>query len=197
MLDELLVITRTGEFEDSGNITLASATWLLDSLHLAFDVEHGDGVESSWVVHCSRVVEHLLTDSRYQVGLNLWQTEHPLLDQYTQQHFSLYVSAVPTDGDRVAGELWQAHRKVADDWISFERYLNTELPLRRLLSSGNALIAAGPDFLINAYATILEAAGCGASRVALGRPDVAPLQLLHFGASYVVAAGIGAIRSAP
>ena len=43
-------------------------------------------------------------------------------------------------------------------WIDFGRYLNSELPLRNLLSAGFGKLADGPDFLVQAYGKVLTEA---------------------------------------
>jgi hypothetical protein len=196
VLQELLEIVGTGEFEDNGNVLLTAAVWRTDSLGLSFRVDHGDNINTSWVVECSGLIEHLITDSNYQVGLNARSSDHPLLDQHTQSRHGLYISVAPSDPDKVVGQLWQAHREAADDWIPFDRFINHELPLRTLLSSGNALISTGPRFLVSAYRAVLENAGCRTSEITAAKPRVSVAQMIHFGESYVIAKDIVATRSA-
>lgn len=48
MLQELLEIICTGEFEDNGSLRLRSSTWRDGSMKLAFRVEHRGGLAD----HC-------------------------------------------------------------------------------------------------------------------------------------------------
>lgn len=196
MLHELLEITRTGEFEDNGTLVLQSSTWRDDSVELEFRVDHGTDVTSFWTLHCSGVIEYFLRDAHYQLGLNIRESEHPVIDQHTEPREGVYISKAPKDSDKVVGQLWAAHVKYVDDWISFDRYLNTELPLRTLLESGNALLASAPTFLASVYIEVLESNRCEPSRVPAGPARAASAQLAHFGDSYVVASRISASRSA-
>lgn len=196
MLDELLEITRTGEFEDNGTIVLESSSWRGDAMTLAFRVDHGTGVTSSWTIACSGVIEYSLRDNHYQVGLNLWNVDHPVLDQFTQPREGVYISRAPDDPDGTMGQLWSAHVQCVDDWVAFDRYLNTELPLRKLLESGSALVASAPIFLASVYVEVLGANRCEPSRVPGGPARASSAQLLHFGDSYVVASRVAASRSA-
>jgi hypothetical protein len=196
VLNELLEITRTGEFEDNGTLVLQSSTWRDNSGELRFRVDHGTEVTSFWTLHCSGVIEYLLRDSQYQLGLNIVKSEHPVIDQHCEPREGVYISRTPKDVDRIVGQLWAAHLKSADDWISFDRYLNRELPLRVLLESGSALLASAPTFLASVYIDVLESNRCEPSRVPAGPARAASAQLAHFGDSYVVASQISASRSA-
>ncbi|MFZ2490139.1 MAG: hypothetical protein WA208_01510 [Thermoanaerobaculia bacterium] len=196
MLHELLEITCTGEFEDNGTLALQSSTWRDDALELGFRVDHGTGVISFWTVQCSGVIEYALRDAHYQIGLNICESDHPVIDQHTESREGVYISKAPKSSDTVVGQLWAAHVRRVDDWISFDRYLNTEVLLQTLLESGNALIASAPAFLASAYLQVLESNRCAPSRVPAGPARASSARLVHFGDSYVVAARVTASRSA-
>lgn len=196
MLHELLEITRTGEFEDNGTLVLQSSAWRDDSVDLGFRVDHGTDVTSFWTLHCSGVIEYLLRDGHYQVGLNICESKHPVIEQHTQSREGVYISKPPDDPDKVVGQLWAAHVERVDDWISFDTYINSELPLRKLLESGNALVASAPAFLASIYVQVFESNRCGPSRVPAGPARAASAQMAHFGDSYIVASLIAASRSA-
>jgi hypothetical protein len=196
VLHKLLEITCTGEFEDNGTLVLQSSTWRDDAVELRFRVDHGTDVISFWTLQCFGVIEYLLRGAHYQIGLNIWENDHPVIDQHTESREGVYISKAPKSSDTVVGQLWAAHVKRVDDWISFDRYLNTELPLQALLDSGNALIASAPAFLASAYVEVLESNRCAPSRVPAGPARASSARLVHFGDSYVVAARVEASRSA-
>jgi hypothetical protein len=76
---------------------------------------------------------------------------------------------------------------VADDWIAFDRYLN-RVPLPDLLAGGSGLLANGPQFLIAAYADVLEKEGCRPTRLVTPRErSITSALMAHFGESLVVA----------
>lgn len=193
MLQELMEIIYTVEFEDNGNLSLRSIIWRGESLKLGFRVEHGTGASSNWTIECSGVIEYLLRHEHYQLGLNVWD-DHLVIDQHTQSREGVYISKAPKDPDKVVGQLWTAHVHLVDDWIDFDQYLNRELPLRTLLASGNALIATAPSFLASVYMEVLESNRCKPSRLHAADPRVESAQMAHFGDSYVVASRITASR---
>lgn len=193
VLRQLLKITGTGEFEDNGRLLLESATWFENSLDLRFRVEHGTDETSTWTLHCSEVIDYFLTDVRYQIGLNVRSGDHPLIKQYVQPLEGLYSSKRAADPDCVVGQLWDAHARLVDDWIPFDRYLR--MPLRGLLSSGQALVATAPAFLADIYSQVLESNGCEPTRLPALPARAVSAQLAHFGDSYALAARITASRS--
>jgi hypothetical protein len=186
-LDELLAITRTGEFVDCGEIHIASAHWSDAGLTLRLEVDHGDEQYSSWQLQFERTLEHRLSDV-VSYGLNVWHDDHPLIRQYTDPRQYLHFSSPPRNVDEVLGALWRAHVALVNDWIPFARFLNAEMKPSALLAGGNGLFATGPAYLIAAYAEVLDAQGCGITRLELARwrppKNVVMAQL---GASYVVA----------
>jgi hypothetical protein len=159
-LPELLAILATPEFEEFGEMHVASAEWSSDSLVIRAEVDHGDESRSSWQLRFRGVIESHLTVLT-QCGLNVWRSDHPAIDQYTDAHEHLHFAMAPISVDGVIGQVWQAHVDAVDgDWIPFERYLNATIGLAALLRSGSGLLATGPTFLINAYASVLQEQDC-------------------------------------
>ena len=197
MLEQLLQIVGSGEYEDNGNLATIAASWTGDALELRISVDHGNDETSVWLISCDHVLEYRLAESRYQIGLNVWRGDHPALNQYTSAFEGLYISSPANDADRAVGQLWSAHVETVGDWIEFERYLNRELALRTLLSSPSALVAQGPTFLMLVYEAALVSNGCSTSRVPVvrHRREETP-ELIHFGESYVIAGHIRAERAA-
>jgi len=187
-LQQLLGILGTLDFEENGRMRVVSVRWSADRLAVRFHVDHGTEETSTWQLRFTGVLEHLFTDVVNECGLNIWDGDHPAIDQYVQPREFLHFASAPQDPHHVVGELWAAHVKLVDDWIPFERYFNGEVALHQLLASGSGLLAKGPVFLLSAYASILENAGCRPTRQAL--PPARLVQtatLTHFGESYVVA----------
>ncbi|HKR64455.1 MAG TPA: hypothetical protein VJZ00_12055 [Thermoanaerobaculia bacterium] len=175
-LDQLLSITRTGEFEDNGRMRVVSAQWSADRLAIRLEADHGDGQHSSWQLRFTGVLAYRLEDV-FNCGLNVWEANHPVLAQYTDRREFLHFSAPPRNATEAIGELWSAH--VA---------LNREPELTALLMSGSGLFATGPSFLIDAYARVLDAQGCGTMRKELPRSrTINEIVMIHFGKSHAVA----------
>ena len=187
-LQQLLGIIWTTEFEENGRMRVVSVQWTADRLTVRFHVDHGTEEASNWQLRFTGVLEYLFTEDVHECGLNIWDRDHPAIDQYVQPREFLHFASAPRDPHRVVGELWAAHVKLADDWIPFDRYFNGEVALHELLASGSGLLATGPEFLISAYASILENEGCRPTRKAISPARlVRSATLAHFGESYVVA----------
>ena len=175
---------------------VASATWSARDLNVMFEVDDGRGAVSFWELRFTGVIDYLLAAISC-CGLQISRGRHPAVRQYVDPPVTLRFGAPPEDADRVVGQLWAAHRRLVDDWIPFDRYLNMKLPLAGLLSSGSGRLATGPGFLLRAYASVLRRHGCrpGERRLRARRPPRRPL-LAHFGEAYVVAEAL-IVRHSP
>ena len=196
MLRDLLAIVDSGKFEDLGRIDIVGAEWSAGDLVLRFNIDPGNGVTENWTVTCSSVLEYLLSREE-NCGLAHCTGEHPVTAQFTEPHERLYFKGPSRSPDALLGKLWLAHRRATDDWIPFDRYLNTQLTTGELLVSSSGCLAIGPSFLIEAYASLLDEEAMQPHRLE-AEPEVyvAQAELLHFGSSYVVSAGFNAARSA-
>ena len=185
-LDELRAIIESLRFEEFGDMRIVHAHWSAGRLVLRAELDHGDGNRSAWQLRFTDVLEHSITEVA-NCGLNIWH-DHVVIDQFTRPRLFLHFGAAPADADALIGQLWSAHTALADDWIPFDRYLNQQVPLNGLLKSGSGLLATGPDFLISAYADVLDRNHCLPSRGSLseGR-HLQSATMAHFGESYVVA----------
>jgi len=193
-LNELLALTRTGEFEDNGRIRVVSAHWSADRFAVRLEVDDGNEQHTSWQLRFRRLLEYHLSDV-FNCGLNVWRTDHPVLAQYTDSREYLHFSSAARNPNEAVGELWIAHRELVDDWIPFDRFLNETIKLPGLLAGSGGLVATGPSFLISAYANVLDAQGCQTMRQALPSPKkMGEIVMAHFGESYVVAEAIMAVR---
>jgi hypothetical protein len=63
----------------------------------------------------------------------------------------------------LVGQLFLTHQRLVADWIPFDRYLNNHVDLDALLGGGYGKLADGPEFLVAAYAAILERHGVSPS----------------------------------
>lgn len=196
MLRELLAIVDTGKFEDCGRIDVTAAQWSAGDLTLRLGVDPGDETIERWTITCSSVVEHLLTQAE-NCGLAHVVGEHPATAQFTEPLEHLYFRGACANPEAFLGKLWLAHRRATDDWIPFDRYLNTEVPVVELVASSSGCLATGPSFLIGAYATLLDQEKMQPHRLEAEQEVYLPkAELLHFGESYVIAARFQAARSA-
>ena len=185
-LDELLAIIESLQFEECGDMRIVHAHWSGGQLTLRVQLDHGDGNRSAWQMRFADVFEHSLTEVA-NCGLNIWH-DHVVIDQFIRPRLFLHFGAAAANADELVGQLWSAHTALVDDWIPFDRYLNQEVPIHGLLRSGSGVLATGPDFLISAYAEVLDRNHCLPSQVVLneGR-HLQSATMTHFGESYVVA----------
>lgn len=116
-------------------------------------------------------------------GLRLYPTTHAAARQYTAQHAEIRWIAI-NDRTTALGALYQAHCSAVDDWIPFDRYVSLKA------ISNKKCVCRGPSFLMRTYAKALRATG-EKPHVTLrmgGNSKRSNLRVLHFGASFVVAA---------
>jgi hypothetical protein len=116
-------------------------------------------------------------------GLRLYPTTHAVARQYTAQHAELRWVA-SKDRATILGLLYQAHCGAVDDWIPFDRYVSLKAV------STKKCVCRGPGFLMRVYAKALRATG-EKPHLTLrggGNSKRSNLRVLHFGASFIVAA---------
>lgn len=114
--------------------------------------------------------------------------DHVLARQHTDSQLQLSFSGRPRSAMDLVGDLYIAHRRLTDDWIPFERYLNDLRRLDKLVDGDLGMLAYGPSFLMHGYAAVLEAHGVSASLL-LPRPAIEEqLTTLLIGDSFFVAA---------
>ena len=91
------------------------------------------------------------------------------------------------DWPQLVGVLYQAHTDAVNDWIPFDRYVS----IRTV--SDDRCVLRGPNFLLRTYAGALRSQGVQ-SQLTVRTGEATKLRVLHFGASFVVAAGFQAER---
>jgi hypothetical protein len=205
MLETLIALTETGEFDDSGGVRLSSVQEASDGLVLELIVLPGDDTEQQWSVQCSSVREYRL-HGEFANGVHVFP-EHPVLFPFTEHVTGLYFSCPAVNPSATVGALWERHRHLVGVWLPFERFLNV-LPkgLSALLASSSGHLASGPVPLLQAYAEVLTEHGVRSSLLPSRPPQywdgeqwvvpANPLHALVFGYSYVVAERFHAERSA-
>jgi len=172
-------------------VQLRGATWSSNrQVMLDFVVRaHRRGsVVGRWSVRAVGVKEFQLSDVDGG-GLSLTGGQHPVLRQYVDPTATLHLKASVTEVPAVLAALWAEHVALVADWIAPERYLGTPEQLKTRLLRHRGIVCRGPAFLVRRYARVLVQHGV-ASSVSASRSRVsrsAPLRLLHFGHSFVVA----------
>ena len=155
MLDALLALTETGEFEDNGGIRLDGVERGEATLALTLLVDLGDqSPRQRWRVDCAGVQRFELYDD--WIDTLHTATEHPVLWDFTQPVVKLHFYGPARDPLAVVGTLYERHRALAGDWIPFHRYLNPfPTGTSALMRSTSGELASGPAPLISAYTQAL------------------------------------------
>jgi hypothetical protein len=196
MLDTLIALTKTGEFEDSGGFRFGLAQSTAEGMALELILVPGDGAdEQHWRVDCFGVREHLLRGEFS--GLQI-VSEHPVLLPFTEQVTDLYFYSASPNPMATVGALFERHRDLVGSWIPFERFLNVVTKgLSPLLAASSGQLASGPVSLMEAYSSVLGEYGVRSSMLPSRPPKFwdgekwlvssIPLRALVFESSYVVA----------
>ena len=213
MLDDLLTILHTDEFEDLGSLRLVGAGSLGGNLWLKLNVFLDEDVPVSqhWEIFCRSPSEASLNPldsfSYFEIA-----EDHVLLWPHTQPEVSLSFYGAVESPPAVVAALYERHRELTDGWLPFERFLNIspEYPLSRRIANCYGVLARGPTPLIAAYEEVMAVYGLKVSSIECTRPsklwngersatgkwlrDNSDLAVCILGDSYVVAADFEAAR---
>lgn len=161
MLDDLLELTSSPEFDEYGTIDLAEARIAGDVLSLFLNVYlGGEDVQSeSWEIECVSVLEHQLllggcssVDAYY---------DHILLWPYIWPEVTLSFHAKDSDPLAVVGALYREHQTLVAPWIPFGRFINGD-PVN-MISGRYGMLADGPMPLVEGYLKVLQQFGIDAA----------------------------------
>ncbi len=161
MMNDLINLTNSYEFEEYGTINLTSVRMAGNILELFFDLgTYTDSdAEQSWQVECVGFLEHQLTVGPCD-GLAL-EYNHVLLWPYIYPKASVSFYGEAKDCRAVVGALYKSHLELTGDWIPFDRFMNGNVV--RMLGGRYGMLAEGPTPLIESYAKVLESFGIGAT----------------------------------
>jgi hypothetical protein len=111
MLETLIPLTQTGEFEDNGGIRFHSALQSPDELVLEVYLVPGDGSDDQhWLIECSNVRDYRL-NGEFSQGLSVVST-HPVLLPFTEDVADLYFNRPAPNPSAAVGDLWECHRRL-------------------------------------------------------------------------------------
>lgn len=206
MLDAFLASLETGEFDDNGIVRIQRIARVEHGLQVSVETEilGEEGSARTWNIDCEAVCDFRFLPSDPEPVEVVSEVVHPAIRQHTDPQADLVFTGTTESPDDLLGELWVAHTGAAGSWIPFERYLNSLVNVRELLSGRYGKLAAGPCFLLDVYAHILRNRGYSVSpflpRVAVSwdgtmwRPRTAPLHMLRLGDSFVIAERLAIAR---
>ena len=184
-LTELMHVICSDAFGQSDGMRVASVQWTRRGVNVRFVMPDA----SRWELRFIDVLESRFTVVT-ECGLHVHDdNKHVAVLQYMDRRLQLHFAAKARDPFRVIGKLRAAHIDAVEDWIPFDRYLDT-----KVLTKKSGLLATGPAFLIKAYANVLKAEGCKPSMTEVSAPRVRGGVMAHFGESYVIAASVSVRR---
>ena len=149
---------------------------------------------AGWNVTCRKTHEAKITEMDGG-GLRVYSSSHPAARQYAARRAELRWPLTCNKAEALVA-LYQAHSKVADDWIPFDQYLfldrawdGSPLLIESGPVPGKNFVCRGPEFLLRAYARALAAIGEEVKLALKGaaKPKAIRPKVLHFGGSYIVA----------
>ncbi len=159
MLEELLAITRHGDFAHNGSLNITQIEG--SEYEITFFVEvilAGEvNFHPRWQVVCSGVREHSLS-----LGYSdeMWLSrDHVLLSTHTAPITSLYFHGAAENAAAVTGALYERHWELAGKWIPFDTFLNPIVRLTQLIAGGGGMLAEGPEPFILAYEQVMQTFG--------------------------------------
>ena len=201
MIDSLISITESGEFEDSGEIFLQKFERSPSELLLHLKINLGTDFKSQlWIIKCINPIKFQV-DDEFVGNLELI-TEHVLLWPLQKLETDLFFYSAAANPSQIVGALYEQHMKITGGWFSFNQFTNGEIALTKLLSSNSGKIARGPVPLLQAYQevlndfkiknSILEPRPSKRWENGMWVENTTPFQLLLLGKSYVIAENIAA-----
>lgn len=202
MLDELLDIASSIDFEEFGSLELVGARRHDEGVTLSFELsdEYRPELHPNWEVICSGVVEQSFGLGSYD-DFQITQ-DHVLLWEYVKRRTAISFYGSTKESLSVAGALFERHRALVGEWIPFHRFLNMRIGLNELIAGGFGRLAEGPEPLVLAYEEVMQDYGFSASHVEPRLPsrwvggewvEIYPsLSLLLLNESFVVAESFAA-----
>ncbi len=154
MLDDLISLTHSHEFEEYGTLDLGEARVEGNILTLSINLNTGgeDDAYQSWEVECVDFLEHELSLGQCE-GFDLLD-DHILLWPYIYPEASVSFYGEVPDPLAVLGALYKRHLELAGKWIHVSRFMNGNTA--ELIRGRYGMLADGPMPLVESYAQVLE-----------------------------------------
>jgi hypothetical protein len=130
-------------------------------------------------------------------GLQMSGVRHPAARQYVDEYEALSFKGLVTNVDALIGELWVAHDEAVGDWIGLDKYLPSARQLAKLFSRNRGRLCRGLRFLLRRYEQVLRQNQLSTVRRAVRRSQSHRAQLLHVGASFIIAERFQATLNGP
>jgi hypothetical protein len=180
-------------------VSVTGVSWLAANrlvIHLSVQRGRRGPVVQRWDVEARGVRDVHIVDTNGG-GLQLSGVRHPAARQYADEYEALSFKGPVANVNALIGELWVAHSETVGDWISLDKYLPSARQLAKLFSRNRGRVCRGPKFLLRRYEQVLRHNELSTVRRSVRRSRSRRAQLLHFGASHIVAERFRATLSGP
>ena len=160
MLNDLITLTHSLEFEEYGTLDLTRAGVEGNVLTLSLNLNTGGDSDAyqSWEVECVDFLEQELSLGQCE-GFDL-QFHHILLWSYIYPRASVSFYGETDDHLAVVGALYERHLELVGDWIPFGRFMNGNII--EMIRGRYGMLADGPMPLVESYSQVLERFNMGA-----------------------------------
>jgi len=154
MLNDLVSLTHSHEFEEYGTLDLAGVRVEGNVLTLSLNLTTGGDSDAyqSWEVECVGFLEQQLSLGQCE-GFDL-QYDHILLWLYIYPEASVSFYGKADDPLAVVGALYKRHLELVGNWIPFGRFMNGNTV--EMIRGRYGLLAKGPIPLVEPYRRVLE-----------------------------------------
>lgn len=154
MLDKLISLTHSYDFEEYGTLELVGVRKETDMLTLTFDFNiRADKHEyQRWEVDCVGLLEHRTLLG--ECDAFVLSHDHMLLWPYVYPEASVSFYGEAEEPLAVFVALYQRHLELVSDWIPFGRFMNGNS--LEMIRGRYGMLAKGPTPLVEAYAQVLE-----------------------------------------
>jgi hypothetical protein len=196
-MDSLLKKLCSVDYEDYGSLQLLESQEKDGNLYLVLDVtaDEEPDVPKNIRVTCRSPRESNLAPGHYD-DFSISE-DHVLLWHYAKPHTSTSFYGKVHDPLSVVGALYERHVELVEDWIPFQKYINSELRLSELIRGSFGLLANGPEPLVLSYEEVMQSFGFSTSHHETPRPkywngkksieENAALSVMILDESYVIA----------
>ncbi len=195
-MKEILDYIDKTDLEDDFFFKLAALETNYNNLTLLIEIQDfNNQIWSKWEISAKSVRDYLILKPLGE--LRYCDSDHILIKLQKDENVSLYFNGKPSNSYTLIGKLILSHQEVCENWIPFDKYLNSIAHISSLLEGGHGLLAEGPKILLDKYAEVLVSENIIVSNLK-SRPakwwdgnnwieEKSPLSILILGESYFIA----------
>lgn len=166
MLENLISMLSSTDFEDYGTLFLKSAEWFDETrelkIKLNIKIDEEPKFPTNWTINCVNVrSQKLILGYAYDFTFD---TNHVLSWEFFKL-CSISFKGKTDNSFAVVGALYKAHTEITNNWIPFKKYFNQLINLDELISGGfGQLVNSAPVEVAVAYEKVMQEYGFLTSR---------------------------------